>query len=66
MAPYVNCQALKYHDFLMIRDERIAARAHHRWRLRGSPEGSFEADWYYAEKEFDQELVAGLNLGTAA
>lgn len=66
MAPHANCQALRYSEFIQIRDEHIAARAHHRWLLRGSSEGSFAADWSQAENEFDRELVAVLNLGLAA
>jgi len=57
---------MSYSEYLQFREEDVAARAHRRWLLRGSPEGSFDLDWFRAEAEIDQQFLAGLELGIAA
>ena len=65
MARNANCQAMKYLEFLLVRDKHIAERVHSRW-LRGRSEASFAAEWFRVETEFDQQFFAALDLGIAA
>jgi len=60
------CEAAEYARFLCGRDEYIAECAHHSWMLRGCPEGSPGYDWSQAGAEFDQEVLALVQLGIPA
>jgi hypothetical protein len=66
MSPDPICEAMEYARFLGSRDEYIAAHAHHSWLLRGCPEGSPGNDWFQARAEFDQEVLAQVQLGIPA
>lgn len=59
-------RAMPYSEYMRQRHERVTALAHQRWLLRGCPEGTPEVDWFSAELEFDQQFLAGIELGKPA
>jgi hypothetical protein len=43
--------------------EELGRLAHWHWEMRGSPEGSKDEDWFWAEEELRrQRLAAGYEL----
>ena len=65
MAGNADCQVVNYSEFLRLREECVSARAQQRC-LQGGPEGSFVAEWFRAEAEFDQQFLSEIDLGIAA
>ena len=61
-----TCRAMQYSEYMQQHKEHVRLLAHKLWVLRGCPEGSPEVDWFSAELEFDQQFLAGLELGMPA